>query len=53
MTIDGKSVIFKWIKNYVNELQLRKYFLNMLFGPIAILWAKKIEIDQKKFLPTL
>ena len=47
MMIDRKSAIFKWIKNYVNELQMKKYFLGILFGPKAILLAKNFDIDQK------
>ena len=53
MKIDRKSGIFKLIKNYVDELQMRKYFLGMLFGPKALLLAKKFDIDQKEFFPTL
>ena len=47
MTTDGKSAIFKYTKNYVNELQMRKYFLGIFIRPKAILLAKKIEIHQK------
>ena len=47
MKIDGKSFTLKLIKNYVNELQMRKYFLGMLFGPKALLLAKNFDIDQK------
>ena len=47
MMIDGKLAIFKWIKNYVNELQMRKYFFGILFGPKAILLVQNFDIDQK------
>ena len=45
--IDGKSAVFNWLKSCVNELQMRKYFLGILFGPKATLLAKKFDIDQK------
>ena len=47
MKIDGKLVIFKWIKYSVNQLQMIKYFVGMLFGPKALLSAINFDIDQK------
>ena len=47
MKIDGKLVIFKWIKSYVNEFQMGKYFLGMLIRHKALLCAKNLDIDQK------
>ena len=41
------------MKKHVNELQMQKYFLGMLYGPKASLSANNLDIHQKQFLPTL